>query len=176
MTNTIEPQWQRLWPLCPDPDDCAGHTPACMHVEGGPLVMACYDCIKARQASGLVFCLSDDREVHQFIWETWSDEQRSAHMERLTDRQYARRGTGKPPLSVVCTCVDWCGESSEAGCPSCVQRDCYLPCDAVGSGCGDFPDGQAKTCDDDCCAPWQWAAAASFHARIAKQRQEHDLG
>lgn len=158
----------RLWPLCPDPQDCAGHTPACRHNEGAG-VLACSDCIAERQVrQWQVFCLSDDAEVHQFIWETWTDEQRSEHMERLGDaqrRHYER--TGKP-MPLTCTCVDWCGEGSEAGCPDCVQRDIYNPCPAVGFGCG-WLGGRAARCD--CCSDSEWAAAVSNDARVRATAQ-----
>jgi hypothetical protein len=58
-----------------------------------------------------------------------------------------------------CTCTNWCGESSEAGCCFCVARDIYEPCPAVGFGCGLGAKSGSPSCD--CCTVEQWQAARS---------------
>lgn len=111
-------------------------------------------------------------DVPQLVWEDWTEEQRADHMDRLHEALDAHYEATRQPLDATsCTCLTWCGESSEAGCPDCVLRDIYDPCPAIGSGCGmGYEPDHPKTCDDDCCTPEQWAAAASDDQRWRAKR------
>lgn len=71
-----------------------------------------------------------------------------------------------------CTCTNWCGEGSEAGCCYCVHTDVYEPCPVVGFGCGmnaqpfvwngvvQEPSAERRE-PCDCCTPEQWRAAST---------------
>lgn len=87
-------------------------------------------------------------------WARWSEAERSTFMMALeTDRI--------DPM--FCTCTTWCGEGTEAGCPSCVWRPLHDPCPMVGFGCG-MKTYLVDPCE--CCTPEQWQAARSCQGEI----------
>lgn len=66
-------------------------------------------------------------------------------------------------VTTECTCVDYCGESDEAGCCFCRHRDIYEPCPRGGFWCDPC---QYADDEEPCCTPEQRRFVAKARLRL----------